>query len=117
MKNYKALKSSSKVSVKKEEVTMIVAVDAVKFVDGDVLPDGKKVGDARIAAQDKVTKDIYKCVSKSYNPNTGEANDDVESEIDLRDVDRDLSFIQSEIDTLKSRKADLEELKKDIEAL
>lgn len=42
MKNYKALKSASKVSVKKTTVTFKEAVDAVKFKDGDSIPDGKK---------------------------------------------------------------------------
>ena len=117
MKNYKALKSANKVSVKKEEVTMIEAVDAVKFVDGDVLPDGKKVGDVRIAAQPKETREVLQIVSKVYDRNTGEAKDDLEKTIDIASVTTDINTLKDEIAYLQSKQTDLEQLEKDLKAL
>ena len=117
MKNYKALKSDNKVSVKKDTVTVKKAVDAVKFKDGDSIPDGKKIGDVRIAAQDAETKDVYKTISKAYDPNTGEAKDDLEKTVDINMINSEITSFKAQISSLQSKQADFEQLKKDLEAL
>ena len=117
MKNYKALKSASKVSVKKATVTVREAVDAVKYEDGDNIPNGKKVGDVRIAAQDAETREVLQIVSKAYNPNTGEAKDDVEKTVDINMIDTEITSFKAQISSLQSKQADFEQLKKDLEAL
>ena len=117
MKNYKALKSANKVSLKKTTVTVKEAVDAVKYKDGDSIPDGKKVGDVRFAAQDAETKEVLKIVSKVYDRNTGEAKDDLEKTIDIASVTTDINTLKDEIAYLQSKQADLKELEKDLKAL
>ena len=117
MKNYKAIKSANKVSVKKATVTFKEAVDAVKYKDGDSIPDGKKVGDVRIAAQPKETREVLQIVSKAYNPNTGEAKDDRVKTIDIASVTTDINTLKDEIAYLQSQQADLEQLEKDLKAL
>ena len=117
MKNYKALKSASKVSVKKTTVTFKEAVDAVKFKDGDSIPDGKKVGDVRIAAQDKQTAEVLQIVSKVYDSNTGEAKDDLEKNADINMINAEINSFKAQISSLQSKQADFEQLKKDLEAL
>jgi len=117
MKNYKALKSASKVSVKKATVTFKEAVDAVKYKDGDAIPSDKKIGDVRIEAQDAETREVLQIVSKAYNPNTGEAKDDLTKTIDIASVTTDVNTLKDEIAYLQSKQADLEELEKDLKAL
>ena len=117
MKNYKALKSASKVSVKKVTVTVKEAVDAVKYEDGDNIPSGKKVGDVRIAAQDKQTAEVLQIVSKVYDRNTGEAKDNLTKTIDVLSVTTDVNTLKDEIAYLQSKQADLEQLEKDLKAL
>lgn len=117
MKNYKALKSASKVSVKKATVTVKEAVDAVKYEDGDAIPSDKKIGDVRIEAQDAETREVLQIVSKAYNPNTGEAKDDKVKTIDIAYVTTDINTLKDEIAYLQSQQADLEELEKDLKAL
>ena len=117
MKNYKALKSARKVSVKKDTVTSKEAVDAVKYKDSDIIPDGKKVGDVRIAAQDAETREVLQIVSKVYDRNTGEAKDDKVKTIDIASVTTDINTLKNEIAYLQSQQADLEELEKDLKAL
>jgi len=117
MKNYKALKSASKVSVKKETITVKAAEDAVKYKDGDSIPNGKKVGDIKMAAQDAETKDVYKTISKAYDPNTGEAKDDLEKTVDINMINSEITSFKAQISSLQSKQADFEQLKKDLEAL
>ena len=102
MKNYKALKSASKVSVKKATVTFREAVDAVKYKDGDEIPSHKKVGDDRIEARDAETR---------------EAKDDLTKTIDVASVTTDVNTLKDEIAYLQSKQADLEQLEKDLKAL
>tara|TARA_R110002020_G_scaffold173032_1_gene363693 strand:+ start:581 stop:934 length:354 start_codon:yes stop_codon:yes gene_type:complete len=117
MKNYKALKSDSKVSVKKATVTFKEAVDAVKYIDGDSIPSGKKVGDIKIVAQDAETKEVLQIVSKVYDPNTGEAKDDLEKTVDINMINSEITSFKAQISSLQSKQADFEQLKKDLEAL
>jgi len=117
MKNYKALKSASKVSVKKATITVKEAEDAVKYIDGDSIPSGKKVGDVRIAAQPKETREVLQIVSKVYDRNTGEAKDDLEKTIDIASVTTDINTLKDEIAYLQSKQTDLEQLEKDLKAL
>ena len=117
MKNYKALKSASKVSVKKATVTFREAVDAVKYKDGDEIPSHKKVGDDRIEARDAETREVLQIVSKVYDRNTGEAKDDLTKTIDVASVTTDVNTLKDEIAYLQSKQADLEQLEKDLKAL
>ena len=117
MKNYKALKSASKVSVKKVTVTVKEAVDAVKYEDGDNIPSGKKVGDVKFAGQDAETKEVLQIVSKVYDRNTGEAKDNLTKTIDVLSVTTDVNTLKDEIAYLQSKQADLEQLEKDLKAL
>jgi hypothetical protein len=43
MRNYKALKTASKISVRKQKVVEVEAVDEVKYKEGDDIPEGKSV--------------------------------------------------------------------------
>ena len=117
MKNYKALKSASKVSVKKVTVTVKEAVDAVKYEDGDNIPSGKKVGDVKFVAQDAETKEVLQIVSKVYDSNTGEAKDDLEKNADINMINTEINSFKAQISSLQSKQADFEQLKKDLEAL
>ena len=116
MKNYKALKSANKISVKKTTVTVKEAVDVVKYKDGDTIPSDKKIGDVRIEAQDAETKDVYSTISKVYDPNTGEVKDDLEKTVDINMIDTEINSFKAQISRLQSKQADFEQLKKDLEA-
>ena len=98
MQNYKALKASSKVSVRKQE-----AADAVYNDDGSIK-----------------TAEVFEelqIVSKSYDPSTGQENDDVVSRVSISSVSSDIDRCKSEVSSIQSRQADLEQLEKDLKAL
>ena len=98
MQNYKALKASSKVSVRKQE-----AADAVYNDDGSIK-----------------TAEVFEelqIVSKSYDPSTGQENDDVVSRVSISSVSSDIDRCKSEVSSIQARQADLEQLEKDLKAL
>ena len=123
MHNYKALKSASKVSVQKVKVVDQAKVDAVaevKYKDGDDIPEGKEVGDVKVKqvyAQEERSHEELQLVRKSYDPNTGEAQDDIVSDYTLSQVKREINYCKSQIAKIGSQQADLEELEKDLKAL
>ena len=86
---YSALKSDSKASMAKEEKKaavlyeegdseLRVAKAAVKYKKADDIPEGKKVGDEKEAAQEAVYLS-----QKRWNPDNGEAMDDDKSEMSM----------------------------------
>ena len=81
MKNYKALKSASKVSISKTN-------------DG-----------------------LYYITKKNYNTDTGAEENDSISRIVIADIDVRVSIISAHSTDLANEKADLEQLKTDLEAL
>jgi hypothetical protein len=107
MRNYKALKSAGKVSVAKVEVVDQVKVDEVKDKDGEVTT----------KAQEKRSHEELQVTSKSYNPNTGEVQDDIVRAYTLLDVKREIDRCKSEVTKIQAVQADLEELEKDLKAL
>ena len=123
MHNYKALKSASKVSVQKVKVVDQAKVDAVaevKYKDGDDIPEGKEVGDVKVKqvyAQEERSHEELQLVRKSYDPNTGEAQDDIVRDYTLSQVKSEINYCKSQIAKIGSQQADLEELEKDLKAL
>ena len=81
MKNYKALKSASKVSLS------------------------------------KTNDDLYYITKKNYNVNTGVEENDSISRIEIADIEARISLISAQSTELANEKADLEQLKTDLEAL
>ena len=81
MKNYKALKSASKVSLNKTN-------------DG-----------------------LYYITKKNYNTDTGAEENDSISRVEIADIDVRVSHISALSTELANEKADLEQLKTDLEAL
>jgi hypothetical protein len=81
MKNYKALKSASKVSLNKTN-------------DG-----------------------LYYITKKNYNIDTGAEENDSISRVEIADIDVRVSHISALSTELANEKADLEQLKTDLEAL
>tara|TARA_R110002020_G_scaffold224138_1_gene433568 strand:- start:9716 stop:9961 length:246 start_codon:yes stop_codon:yes gene_type:complete len=81
MKNYKALKSASKVSLS------------------------------------KTNDDLYYITKKNYNRNTGAEENDSISRVVISDIEARVSIISIESTELANEKADLEQLKTDLEAL
>ena len=123
MHNYKALKAASKVSVQKVKVVDVPAVEAVeevKYKDGDDIPEGKEIGDVKVEqvyAQEEQSHEELQVVCKSYDPHTGEAQDDIVRVYSFSDLNREINRCKSQISRLESEQADLEELEKDLKAL
>ena len=97
MQNYKALKSAGKVSVRKQKVVLSPA-DESKGVS-------------------EVSEQQLQLVCKSYNPLTGEANDDVVKRCSLSEISQQIDNCKSEVAALEAEQADLEQLEKDLKAL
>jgi len=123
MHNYKALKAASKSSVQKVKVVDRAKVDAVaevKYKDGDDIPEGKEVGDVKIEkviALKEISHEELQVVSKSYDPNTGETQDDIVKSYELEQVSHEIERCETEIAKIQAFQADLEELEKDLKAL
>ena len=98
MQNYKALKASSKVSVRKQE-----AADAVYNDDGSIKTEA-------LAEQLQV-------VSKRWASDTGESLDDSVRAYSLSDVSREIDRCKAEVSSIQARQADLEQLETDLKAL
>ena len=97
MKNYKALKSASKVSVRNQKV-VTTAADKDKGIE-------------------ERSYQELQVVSKNYDPNTGEAKDDSVGTYSLLQVETEIGYCKSKIAKLEAQKADWEELEKDLKAL
>lgn len=123
MHNYKALKSAGKVSVQKVKVIDQAKVDAaaeVKYKDGDDIPEGKEVGDIKVekvSAKSERSHEELQVTSKSYNPHTGEVQDDIVRAYTLSDVKREVARCKLDITKMQAKQADWEQLEKDLKAL
>jgi hypothetical protein len=107
MHNYKALKSASKVSVAKVKVVDKAKVDEVK--DGD--------GIVTTRAQAEQSHEELQVVTKSYDPSTGESQDDIVKAYSLSEVKREIDRCKLDVASIQSKQADLEQLEKDLKAL
>ena len=98
MHNYKALKSASKVSVRKQE-----AVDAVYNEDGSV--------------KTQEVREELQVVKKMYSSDTGESQDDSVRAYSLSDVKREVDQCKSQVARLEAEQAEWEQLETDLKAL
>ena len=123
MHNYKALKTASKVSVRKVKVVDRAKVDAVaevKYKDGDDIPDGKEIGDVKVQkvyAEAEISHEELQVVTKSYDHQTGEAQDDSVQAYSLSEVKREIDRCKSEVTKLEADQAEWEQLETDLKAL
>ena len=90
---YSALKSDSKASMAKEEKKA-----AVKYKKADDIPEGKKVGDEKEAAQEAVYLS-----NKRWNPDNGEAMDDDKSEMSLPALEAEKARYDAQIASAKAQ--------------
>ena len=98
MRNYKALKSASKVSVRKQ-----AAVDAVYNADGSV--------------KTQEVQEELQVVKKCYNSDTGEAAADSVRAYSLSEVKREIDRCKSEVARQQADQAEWEALETDLKAL
>ena len=113
MHNYKALKSASKVSVQKVKVVDDPAVEAVDEVKDD---DGV-ITTHSVHAQAERSHEELQVVCKSYNSQTGEAQDDSVRAYSLSDVKREIDHCKSQVARLEAEQAEWEQLETDLKAL
>jgi len=97
MHNYKALKSASKVSVQKVKV-VDVAADEDKGIQ-------------------EQSHEELQVVTKSYNSQTGEAQDDSVRAYSLSDVKREIDRCKSDVTEIEAHQAEWEQLETDLKAL
>ena len=107
MHNYKALKSASKVSVQKVKVVDRAKVDEVK--DGD--------GNVTIQAQAEKSHEELQVVCKSFNSQTGEAQDDSVRTYSLSDVKREVDQCKADVVKIEAHQAEWEQIETDLKAL
>ena len=107
MHNYKALKSASKVSVQKVKVVDQVKVDEVKDGDGKV---------TTISMEERSHEELQ-VVCKSYNSQTGEAQDDFVKVYSLKEVKREIDHCKADVVRIEAHQAEWEQLETDLKAL
>ena len=98
MRNYKALKAASKVSVRKQE-----AADAVYNNDGSI--------------KTQALAEELQVVSKRYDSTTGESLGDSVQAYSLKDISREIDRCKAEVSSAQDRQAEWEQLEKDLKAL
>ena len=97
MHNYKALKSASKVSVQK-----------VKVVD--------QAADEDAGIKERSHEELQ-VVCKSYNSQTGEAQDDFVKVYSLKEVKREIDHCKADVVRIEAHQAEWEQLETDLKAL
>ena len=107
MHNYKALKAAGKVSVQKVKVVDKAKVDEVKNDDGNVTT----------YAEVERSHEELQVVCKSYNSQTGEAQDDSVRAYSLSEVKREVDHCKSQVTRLEAEQAEWEQLETDLKAL
>ena len=113
MHNYKALKSASKVSVQKVKVVDDPAVEAVEEVrDGDGV-----ITTHSVQAREERSHEELQLVSKSYDAQTGVAQDDIVMVYSLLEVKREIDRCKAEVTKIEAHQTDLEQLETDLKAL
>mgnify|MGYP003131463480 FL=1 len=98
MRNYKALKAASKVSVRKQE-----AADAVYNNDGSI--------------KTQALAEELQVVSKRYDSTTGESLGDSVQAYSLKDISREIDRCKSQVSSIQAQQAEWEQLEKDLKAL
>ena len=98
MHNYKALKAAGKSSVKKQE-----AADAVYNDDGSI--------------KTQEVQEELQVVTKSYNSQTGESQDDSVTAYSLSDVKREIDRCKSDVTEIEAHQAEWEQIETDLKAL
>ena len=98
MRNYKALKAASKVSVRKQE-----AADAVYNNDGSI--------------KTQALAEELQVVSKRYDSTTGESLGDSVQAYSLKDISREIDRCKSQESSIQAQQAEWEQLEKDLKAL
>ena len=123
MHNYKALKAASKASVQKVKVIDRAKVDAVaevKYKDGDDIPDGKEIGDVKVVkvyGESEMSHEELQVVCKSFDPQTGEAQDDSVKVYSLSQVKRDIDYCKAQVVKIQAEQAEWEQIETDLKAL
>ena len=113
MHNYKALKSASKVSVQKVKVVDDPAVEAVEEVrDGDGF-----ITTYSAQARAEQSHEELQVVCKSYNSQTGEAQDDSVKSYSLSEVKREIDSCKADVVRIEAHQAEWEQLETDLKAL
>ena len=107
MHNYKALKEASKVSVRKQKVIDQAKVDEVKDGDGNITTHG----------QSERSHEELQVVCKSFDHQTGEAQDDSVKAYTLSRVKREVDHCKSRVTKLQAEQAEWEQLETDLKAL
>ena len=100
-KDYKTLKSASKVSIVKEKLEI---QKELKDSDGNVV-------------QPKEERDVVYLKQKKWNPETGEAISDNKSELNLADLENQKADLESQIASIQENVDGLTEMIKDVKAL
>ena len=106
MRNYKALKAASKVSVKKQKIVDRAALSEVK--DGDRVIQ---------QAQAEESHEELQVVKKCYNSDTGEAAADSVQAYSLSDVKGEIDRCKAEVAKQQANQAEWEALETDLKAL
>ena len=117
MHNYKALKAASKASVQKVKVIDQAKVDEVKYKDGDDIPDGKSIGDVKVHAQAERSREELQVVTKSYNSQTGVAQDDSVRAYSLSEVKSEIDHCKADVVRIEAHQAEWEQIETDLKAL
>ena len=113
MHNYKALKSASKVSVQKVKVVDSPAVEAVEEVrDGD-----GAITTHSVSVEAERSHEELQVVCKSYNSQTGEAQDDSVRAYSLSDVKREVDHCKADVVRIEAHQAEWEQIETDLKAL
>ena len=113
MHNYKALKAASKASVQKVKVVDRPAVEAVEEVrDGDGL-----ITTHAVHAEAERSHEELQVVCKSFDPQTGEAQDDSVRAYSLSEVKREIDRCKSDVTKMEAEQVEWEQLEKDLKAL
>ena len=93
---YSALKSGSKVSFGNEKQVIREAVAEVKWKKSDDIPDHKKVGDVKVAAEAKEEREYVAMSQKRWDAESGEAQDDSKREFSLSQLESEKARYDAE---------------------
>ena len=107
MHNYKALKAASKASVQKVKVVDRAKVDEVKNDDGVITTE----------AVTEQSHEELQVVCKSFNYQTGEAQDDSVKAYSLSEVKREIDHCKSDVVKIEAHQAEWEQIETDLKAL
>ena len=96
------------------------AVDEVKYKDGDDIPDGKEIGDVKVVkvyGESEMSHEELQVVCKSFDPQTGEAQDDSVKSYPLSEVKREIDHCKADVVRIEAHQAEWEQLETDLKAL